>query len=83
MSQESSQRPPSGSFTTGALCTKSGLYKATDGKIEMVQYIQANTKFPKFPGGDGSANCSWTALSRAADGNRGGFTAVKVAAGTV
>jgi hypothetical protein len=83
MSQEPNQRPIGGSTTTGSTCTKSGLYKATDGKIEMVVYIQANTQFPKFPGGDGSTNCTWTALSTSADGSRTGFTAVKVAAGTV
>jgi len=28
-----------GGSTTGTICTKSGLYKTTDGKIEFIEYI--------------------------------------------
>jgi hypothetical protein len=71
------------SFTTGQNCPKSGLYKATDGKIELIEYIALNTAFPAFGGGSGTKKCTWTRLSVSSDGNRTSFTAVKVAAGTI
>lgn len=71
------------SYTTGQNCPKSGLYKATDGKIELIEYIPVNTAFPPFGGGNGTKKCSWTALSVASDGSKTSFTAVKVAAGTL
>ena len=80
MSQESKI---GGSTASGATCTKTGLYKATDGKIEIIQYIYQGSPFPPFPGGTATGNCTWTALSPTADGSRKSFTAVKVAAGTV
>ena len=70
-------------FTTGQNCPKSGLYKATDGKIEFIEYVTLNTAFPAFPGGTGTQKCTWTRLSKAADGGKARFEAVKVSAGTV
>jgi hypothetical protein len=71
------------SGTTGAICTKTGLYKATDGKIEFIEYIDVNTAFPPYPGGNGKKSCTWTRLSVAADGNRTSYTAVMVEPGTI
>lgn len=72
-----------GSGATGAICTKSSLYKASDGKIEFVEYIGAGDTFPYFPGGSGTKKCTWTRLTIAADGGKASFTAVKVEAGTI
>jgi len=77
-----SQESKAVSTASGATCTKTGLYKATDGKIEIIQYIYQGSPFPPFPGGTAKTGCTWTALSSTADGSRKGFTAVKVAAGT-
>ena len=68
---------------TGVICKKNGLYKASDGKIEFIEYIDENTAFPPFPGGTGTASCTWTLLSLTADGNRTSFSPVKVAAGSL
>lgn len=73
---------PGGSTSTGATCTSTGLYRATDGRIEFVRLIKAGEKYPPFPGGTGTTSTSWTKSTTASDGNRTGFTAVKVAAGT-
>ena len=69
--------------TSGTICQKNGLYKASDGKVEIVQYCEAGKPFPKFGGGTGTGNCTWTALSKSSDGSKTGFTSVKVAAGTM
>lgn len=82
MSQEL-KKPPTGGYTSGTTCTKTGLYKATDGKMEFVELIRKGDPFPKYPGGTGTTNTTWTAASEAADGNKTGFEAVKVAAGTI
>ena len=71
------------SFTTGQICPKSGLYKATDGKVEIIEYIPLNATFPPFGGGNGTKKCTWTRLTLASDGSKTTFTAVKVAAGTL
>jgi hypothetical protein len=71
------------SFTTGQVCPKTGLYKATDGKVEIIEYISVNTQFPPFGGGNGTKKATWTRLSLASDGNRSGFTSVMVDAGTI
>jgi len=67
---------------TGTLCLKSGLYKATDGKIEFVVNFKVGDTFGYFPGGTGTRKCTWSHLTLAADGEKREFTAVKVAAGT-
>jgi len=69
--------------STGQTCAKTGLYKATDGKIEFIEYIAQGTAFPPFPGGNGNKKCTWSRLSLATDGGQGSFTAVKVDAGTL
>ena len=71
-----------GSGTTGGTCLETSLYKATDGKIEFIEYIQAGDPFPAFPGGTGTKKCTWTKLTKSADGGKQGFTSVKVAAGS-
>jgi hypothetical protein len=71
------------SYTTGQICPKSGLWKATDGKIEILEYVPVNTAFPPFGGGNGTKKCSWTRLTLASDGGKTSFTAVKVAAGSI
>lgn len=73
----------SGSYSTGAVCPKSGLYKTTDGKIEFIEYIAKDDTFPPFPGGNGNKKGTWTRMSVASDGGKTSFTAVKVAAGTL
>lgn len=72
-------KPAPGS--SGTTCTKTGLYKATDGRIEFVTFVEAGKAFPNFPGGTTTAKTTWTAVG-GSDANRTGFTAVKVAAGT-
>lgn len=66
---------------TGTVCGKTGLYKATDGKIEFIVYWAVGDIFGYFPGGNRSKKCTWTYLTLAADGGKTSFTAVKVAAG--
>ena len=87
MSQEFAQGFGGGSTTTsgttGGTCLKTGLYKATDGKIEFIVYFAVGDIFGKFPGGNRTKKCTWTKLSVAADGSRNSFTAVKVADGTL
>jgi hypothetical protein len=87
MSQEFSQDFAKGGTTTGGttggICPKTSLYKSTDGKIEFIEYIEVGSAFPPFPGGNGTKKCTWTRLSVASDGARSGFTATKVAPGTL
>lgn len=71
------------SYTSGQLCPKSGLWKSTDGKIEIFEYVPVNTPFPLFGGGNGTKKCTWTRLTLASDGGKTSFTAVKVAAGSI
>ena len=86
MSQEERNIGNGGTTTTtgksGGICSQSGLYRATDGKIEFIQYFTAGESFFTFPGGTAQAKCTWTLMSKSTD-NRTTFTAVKVAAGTV
>ena len=72
-----------GGSTTGTICTKTGLYKTTDGKIEFIEYIVAGAAFPNFPGGTGTKKGTWTKVSLASDGSRTSLQAVKVQAGTL
>ncbi len=68
--------------STGQICTKSGLYKATDGKIEFIEYYAVNDVYHYFPSGNGNRKCTWTRLSKTTDGSRTSFESVKVVAGT-
>lgn len=72
-------------FATGTVCPKSGLYKATDGKIEIIEYIPQDTLFPPFGGGNGTKKATWSRVTLATDGSRtgSGFRAVMVDAGTL
>jgi hypothetical protein len=72
-----------GGSTTGTICTKSGLYKSTDGKIEFIEYIAAGDPFPPFPGGTGTKKGTWNRVTLATDGDKTSLQAVKVAAGTL
>jgi hypothetical protein len=87
MSQELTQELTGGGIattgTTGSKCTETSLYKASDGKIEFIEYVEAGAVFPPFPGGKGTKSCTWTRLTLASDGGKQSFTAVKVAAGTI
>lgn len=87
MSQDFTQNAEAGGGTTtgtsGGTCSVSGLYKATDGKIEFIQPFVVGDKFFAFPGGTAKVKCTWTLMSKSSDGNRTTFTAVKVAAGTI
>jgi len=87
MSQELTQNSASGGGsttkgTTGGTCTVSGLYRATDGRIEFIQPFVVGDKFFAFPGGNAKAKCTWTLMSKSTD-NRATFSAVKVTAGTM
>lgn len=78
-SQSSASLAPSGG-TTGSICSKTGPYKASDGRIETVVLVKKGEKFPAFPGGTGTTATSWSPVG-GNDSSRGGFTSVKVAAG--
>lgn len=69
--------------TTGETCLKSGLYKATDGRMEFIQYFSSGDKFFPFPGGTAKTKCTWTLMSRSVDGSKTSFEGVKVTAGSV
>lgn len=87
MSQEFTQEFAKGGTTTGGstgqTCLKTGLYKATDGKIEFIEYYSVNDVFRPFPGGNGTKKCTWSRLSLAADGSKKSFNAVMVEAGSI
>ena len=70
------------SGSTGTICSVSGFYKATDGRIEFIQPYVAGDKFFPFPGGNAKSKCTWTLMSKSTD-DKNSFTAVKVADGTV
>jgi len=76
------QAAKTGTGSTGTICTKTGLYKASDGKIEFIELIEDGQSFPPFPGGNGKKSTTWTRLSVSSDGNKTGFESVLVPAGT-
>ena len=85
-------KPPSGSGTvsgtTGAICTKTGVYRCTDNKAQYLEVIVQNDQFPPFPGGKGTSKTTWTLMSTSTAGTAvttddGGFKSVMVDAGTV
>jgi hypothetical protein len=75
-----------GSFSTGQTCTISGTYVAENRYMRHVMAVAAGEAFPPFVDGK---KCTWTALTTviASSGTAktadGGFTGVKVEAGTV
>jgi hypothetical protein len=75
------------SFQTGATCTVSDTYVAENKYMRHVMAVAAGETFPPFVDGK---KCTWTALTTAiassggtAKTADGGFTGVKVEAGTV
>lgn len=83
MSQNTEKIGTTTTGTTGGTCSVSGLYKATDGRIEFIQNFAAGEKFFAFPGGNAKSKCTWTLMSKSADGSKTSFTAVKVADGAL
>jgi len=83
------------SGVTGATCTKSGLYKATDRRAQYVEMYTVGEPFRKFPGGKGTKDATWylitgttTAPVSTTDGTGsvtssgdGGFTSIVVEPG--
>jgi hypothetical protein len=68
---------------TGGTVMKTGLYKASDGKMEFIELLEQNQLFPPYPGGNGTAKCTWTRMTTVTDGSRTSFDSVKVEAGTL
>jgi hypothetical protein len=80
------------SGATGTVCTKSGLYKATDRRAQYVEMFFVGDAFRYFPGGKGTKTTTWylvtgtaTAPVSTTDGtgtvtatDDGGFTSVVV-----
>jgi hypothetical protein len=80
------------SGATGTVCSKSGLYKATDKRAQYLEMYTVNEIFRKFPGGKGTKDTTWylvtgttTAPVTSTDGTGtvtssgdGGFTSVVV-----
>lgn len=83
MSQEFKKPPTSTTYTSGTTCPRTGLYKASDGKMEFVELVRKGDPFPKYPGGTGTNTAYWTAVTEATDGNKTSYDAVKVSAGTI
>jgi hypothetical protein len=82
MSQDFQKAPTTTTGTTGGTCSVSGLYKATDGRIEFIQPFVVGDKFFAFPGGTAKSKCTWTLMSKSTD-NKDSYTAVRVAAGSI
>ena len=84
------------SGVTGATCTQSGLYKATDRRAQYIELYTVGDIFRNFPGGKGTKGTTWylvTGSSTSSVSNTdgtgtvtstddGGFTSVVVPAGT-
>ncbi|HEX2272060.1 MAG TPA: hypothetical protein VHH35_21135 [Pyrinomonadaceae bacterium] len=68
--------------TTGSLCSRTGLYRATDGKIVSVLLIKKGDTFPPFVGASGTTKTTWYAVTDR-DSTKSSFESVTVAAGTV
>jgi hypothetical protein len=67
---------------TGTICNRTGPYKASDGRIEIVVLVKKGDKYPAFGGGTGTTSVTWSPVG-SGDSSRGGFTAIKVEAGTL
>jgi hypothetical protein len=84
------------SGATGTVCTKNGLYKATDRRAQYLELYTVGDVFRNFPGGKANKGTTWylitgttTAPVSSTDGtgtvtstSDGGFTSVVVEAGT-
>jgi hypothetical protein len=72
-----------GSFTTGSKCTSSGTFVAENKYLRQVIALGAGEIFPADMTGK---KCTWVALTTAVATSKtsdGGFTSVKVDAGTI
>lgn len=67
---------------TGTVCTRTGLYKATDGKTAVIEVYEQGQLYLAYPGGNGKTKCTWTSLSVAEGDSNSGFRSVLVPAGT-
>jgi hypothetical protein len=68
-------------FATGATCTSSGTYRASNKYMDIVQIYTVGEAF--LPGADGKKT-TWYALSPSLSTNKeGSFQSVKVTAGTI
>jgi hypothetical protein len=64
--------------TTGTTCTKTGLYKATDGRIEFVLQIRKGATFPAYP--VNNTKTFWSAVG-SSDANKTSYDSVLAPAG--
>lgn len=71
------------SFSTGSICPKTGLWKTSDGKIQVIEFYSAGEAFRNSPSGNGTKKCSWTRITVTSDGGKTSFDGVMVEAGTV
>ena len=83
------------SGATGTICTRSGLYKATDRRAQYVEMYYVGDAFRNFPAGKGTKTTTWylvtgtsTSAVSSTDGTGtvttpgdGGFTSVVVEPG--
>lgn len=69
--------------TTGTTCGKTGLYKASDGRIVSVLLIKKGDPFPPFVGANGTTKTTWYAVSSSSDGTKTSFESVTVSAGAM
>jgi len=83
------------SGATGTVCTKSGLYKATDRRAQYIEMYYVGDAFRNFPAGKGTKTTTWylvtgtsTSAVSSTDGTGtvttpgdGGFTSVVVEPG--
>jgi len=68
-------------FATGATCTTSGTYRASNKYIDLILVLVAGDIFPAFCDGK---KTTWYALTQSLPTNKSGaFTSVKVAAGSI
>jgi hypothetical protein len=67
------------SGATGTVCTKNGLYKATDNKAQYIELIWVGSNFPPFPGENGNKNATWYLVQEITTAVKGEGGAVTVA----
>ena len=79
-SQQAKAAPAPGG--SGTICSKTGLYKASDGRIEFVIMVEAGKPYPAFPGGSAAASTAWSKVGTT-DSSRQGFEAIAAPDGSV
>jgi hypothetical protein len=70
-----------GTGRSGTICTKTGLYTATDGRIQFVTMVEAGNAYPAFPGGTANSSASWRKVGTA-EASKTSFDAVTAPAGS-